>query len=226
MPISSPVSARRPSSTAIPTSFPTPDLSSDSNGLPFSMPSSRYRGRNLPSASSRLKLYVACVRSFVPKLKKDASAATSSPAVKAALTTSIIVPNATRTRTPSDFFLAATESNIRLTYASSDALPTCGTIICGRASMPRLFKAAAASNIAPICISYISGYVIPTRTPRCPIIGLTSASSRALSRRARTARPFGPAARRALISRSSASRSSGFGKKSCNGGSSKRIVTL
>ena len=91
-------------------------MSSDSNGFSSSKPSSRYRGRNLPSASSRLKLYVACVRSFVPKLKKDASAATSSPAVRAALTTSIIVPNATRMcGAPPDPLLAATESNIRLT---------------------------------------------------------------------------------------------------------------
>ena len=128
--------------------------------MPASSLSSRYRGKNLPSASSRLKLYVACVRSFVPKLKKDASAATSSPAVRAALTTSIIVPNATRTRAfppGPDPLRAATESNMRLTYASSDALPTCGTITCGRASMPRRFRAAAASNTASICISYISG---------------------------------------------------------------------
>ena len=206
-------------------SRPTPDLSSDSNGLPSSRPSSRYRGRNLPSASSRLKLYVACVRSLVPKLKKDASAATSSPAVRAALTTSIIVPNATRTRTPPDPLRATTESNMRLTYASSDALLTWGTITCGLASMPRFCKAVVASNIAPICISYISGYVTPTRTPRCPIIGFSSARSRALSRRARTARTFAPVARRSSISRSSTSSSSGFGKNSCSGASSKRMVT-
>ena len=65
----------------------------------------------------------------------------------------------------------------------------------------------------------------PTRTPRCPIIGFSSASSRALSSRARTARPFAPAARRLLISRNSASSSSGFGRNSCNGGSNKRMVT-
>ena len=185
-----------------------------------------YRGRNLPSASSRLKLYVACVRSLVPKLKNDASAATSSPAVRAALTTSIMVPNATRTLAPPARLRAATPSNMRLTYASSDALPTCGTITCGTARTPRRRSASAASKTAPICASYISGYVTPTRTPRCPIIGLTSASSRALARCALAARPRGPAAARRPMPRISASSSAGDRRNSCRGGSSRRMVTL
>ena len=210
----------------MPMSRPTPDSSSDSNGLPSSRPFSWYCGRNFPSASSRLKLYVACVRSLVPKLKNDASEATSSPAVRAALTTSIIVPNETLTLAPSARLRAATPSNMRLTKASSDALPTWGTITCGTARTPRRRRASAASNTAPICASYISGYVTPTRTPRWPIIGFTSASSRALAKCALAARPRGPAAARGPMLRRSASRSSGERRNSCNGGSSRRMVTL
>ena len=109
----------------------------------------------MPSASSRLKLYVACVRSLVPKLKNSAPEPTRSPAVRAPLTTSTMVPKATRMpRPPGSVRLrAAILSNIFLTKSSSDALPTCGTIIWGRAVMPCRLSDMAASNTASICVS-------------------------------------------------------------------------
>ena len=63
-------------------------------------------------------------------------------------------------------------------------------MISGTTFRPSLFSWQAASMIARVCISVISGYVMPRRTPRWPSIGLNScscstrASSCLLARRA------------------------------------------
>ena len=76
------------------TSSPTPFWSIVSNGLRFSSPASRYAGIIRLSTSSRLNPNVIWVRSFVPKLKKSATSASSS-ARRAARGVSIIVPMVT-----------------------------------------------------------------------------------------------------------------------------------
>ena len=76
---------------------------------------------------------------------------------------------------------------------------------------------AAASN-ARTCIAYNPGLITPSRTPRVPSIGLTSAHERAasISLVSSADRPTV-----AFLISSSSTR----GKNSCNGGSSKRTVT-
>ena len=97
-------------------------------------------------------------------------------------------------------------------------------MICGCASTLFFVNSTNASKTARICISYISGYVIPTLTPLCPIIGLTSANSRALLRTICASLISSVAFLNSNLCIFSAN-SSGFGKNSCNGGSSSLIVT-
>ena len=61
-------------------------------GSTRSMPSSMYAARNLPSASSRDRPSVVCVRSFVPKEKKSACGGDLRRRSTAARGSSIIVP--------------------------------------------------------------------------------------------------------------------------------------
>ena len=97
-------------------------------------------------------------------------------------------------------------------------------MICGCALTFFFVNSTNASNTDLICISYISGYVTPTLTPLCPIIGFTSASSLALLRTT-----FASAISFVFPSASNfcifSTNSSGFGKNSCNGGSNNLIVT-
>ena len=109
-------------------------------------------------------------------------------------------------------------------WFNSAILLICGIIIWGCALTFFFVSSTNASKTARICISYISGYVIPTLTPLCPIIGFTSASSLALFRTI-----FASAISLVAFCNSNlrifSDNSSGFGKNSCNGGSNNLIVT-
>ena len=110
--------------------------------------------RNLPSASSREKPSVVCVRSFVPKLKKSASAAISSARTQAR-GSSIIVP--TWYSSPFEACSSSAEavsSVSRRRRRSSSAKPTSGCMISTSGGSPvRSATASAALMIARTCIS-------------------------------------------------------------------------
>ena len=66
---------------------------------------------------------------------------------------------------------------LRITFScslNSYKIPVSGTMISGLASIPSFFSSRAAPKMARVCISVISGYVLPKRQPRCPNIGLCS----------------------------------------------------
>ena len=63
-----------------------------------------------------------------------------------------------------------------LLILSSFTWPTSGIMISGTTFRPSLLSWHAASMMARACISVISGYVMPRRTPRWPSIGLNSCS--------------------------------------------------
>ena len=100
---------------------------------------------------------------MVPKLKNCASFAMSS-ALRAPRGTSIIVPNRYLIWT---FFSVSIRLWIFSTTAfwcwSSEEKPTSGTMISGMT-----FVSTAASKMARVCISVISGYVMPSLQPLCP----------------------------------------------------------
>lgn len=132
-----------------------------------------YDGRNLP-ASSLDKPKPICVRSFVPKLKNSASFAIS-PAVSAALGTSIIVPILYWIVV---FFSSMTFFAVFMILffvnMSSFASATSGIIISMFAFLLSFARSHAASIIARTCMSYIAGWVMPKRHPLWPSIGLVS----------------------------------------------------
>ena len=130
--------------------------------------------------SSRLKPNVICVRSFVPKLKKSASAPISS-AVSAG-------PRNLDHRADRDIelalvlllFLTRRRSSARTCSAqrraARAAVPTSGIMISAWASIFFSLQAITASVMAVTCISRISGYVTARRQPRWPSIGFISCS--------------------------------------------------
>jgi hypothetical protein len=106
--------------------------------------------RNFPSASSREKPSVVCVRSFVPKEKKSACSAISSARTHAR-GSSIIVPHRYSTSGASS---SATRTVSSRSRDSSSAKPTSGCMIStSGASLVRSRTAAAARTIARTCIS-------------------------------------------------------------------------
>ena len=93
-------------------------------------------------------------------------------------------------------------------------------MISGTNFQPRCFllMLIAALIIARVCMTPISGYVTSRRHPRWPIIGLNSCKFAAAAIKSSTEIPNALA--------TSNDSASAFGKNSCRGGSSKRIVTL
>ena len=105
--------------------------------------------RNLPSASSREKPSVVCVRSLVPNEKKSAVSAISSARMQAR-GSSIIVPQ----RYSTDGSSAATRSVSARRRRSSSPKPTSGSMISTSGGVPvRSATARAARTIARTCIS-------------------------------------------------------------------------
>ena len=147
----------RPFSTAIFISAPTPSRSSCANGLTGSTPSSTYCARNLPSASSREKPNVVCVRSFVPQLKNSAYSASWSATI-AARGSSIIVPTLYSSSTPLVLMISAPmrSTSSRIRFISSRE-PTRGIMMSGITLTPFFVSWHAALKMARACISYISG---------------------------------------------------------------------
>ena len=98
-------------------------------------------------------------------------------------------------------------------------------MISGRTSTRSFFSATAASMIARVCISMISGKSRPSRQPRSPSIGFcscrfcTAASSFTLSAYDFSGLPS------ACARVTSTSSSSSDGRNSCNGGSMSRMIT-
>src|ERR1019366_1967700 len=111
------------------------------------MPLSTYAGRNLP-ASSRERPMVAWVRSFVPNEKNSAGTA-SSPAIRAARGSSIIVPNVKGTGRPAFVSISrATPSTILRVVSSSARVIASGIMISGDTAMPSLVTCTAASRMS------------------------------------------------------------------------------
>ena len=146
------------------------------------------------------------------------------PAVRAARGSSIIVPMRMVNSLPdSSATSAMTAANSRRVISNSVTVATSGTMISGRTTCPRLRASTAASATARVCSANRPGTTKPSRTPRSPIIGLTSCSrsSAASSFRSRSsgARPA------ALVADIRVATSAGSERNSCKGGSSRRIVT-
>ena len=96
-------------------------------------------------------------------------------AVNAARGISIIVPTLKSMLSPISSNNCA--AALRITFScslNSYKIPVSGTMISGLASIPSFFSSRAAPKMARVCISVISGYVLPKRQPRCPNIGLCS----------------------------------------------------
>ena len=108
-------------------------------------------------------------------------------------------------------------SILALTNSTSLLAETRGIIISGTTGVPFFVASTVASKIALACISYISGTVTPTRTPRIPSMGLYSAKVSILL----TTRESG----KSRASAKSCIPSRSFGKNSCRGGSKSLIQT-